>query len=201
MEADFEVFAEDGNVFAEIEARGEFGEGGLALGDFGDGCGCEEPGGEGVFADAGAGEGEELEEAAVAEEVEVRGVEAGLGVDAIAGLADAGPVVFDAGQAVAVEGDGALGAGAAAEDVGVEDGDDDKYQRCEEEPPGGEGVAIERKPGGNEGCDDDEEAQVSEADVLLFKVGDLGFAGLLTGFVLFGRRRAGGRHVGIIAYC
>ena len=89
VDADFEVFAEDGDVFAKIEAGAEFGDGCVALGELRDGRWGEEPGGEGVFSHAGAGEGEEFEEAGLSEEVEVGGVEAGMNVDARAGL---GPV-------------------------------------------------------------------------------------------------------------
>jgi hypothetical protein len=114
VDADLEIFAKDGYLFAEVEAGAKFGECGVALLEVGNGGWREEPRGEGIFAHAGAGEREEFEETAGAEEVEIGGVEAGVGVDAFAGLASARPAVFDAGEALAVEVYGAFGAGAAA---------------------------------------------------------------------------------------
>ena len=55
VDADFEIFPEDGDVFAKIEARAELGEGGVALLDVGDRGWGEEPRGERVFAHASAG--------------------------------------------------------------------------------------------------------------------------------------------------
>jgi hypothetical protein len=58
---------------------------------------------------------------------------------------------------------------------------------------------MEREPGSDQGCDDKEKADISEAAVHVFKVRDLHLAGLLTLFVLLGRGVAGQRHSGIIA--
>jgi hypothetical protein len=97
VDADFEVFPKDGDVFAKIEAAAEFGNGGVTLEELWNWRGGEQPCSEGVFAHASAGEREELEEAAGAEEVKVGGVEAGVGVDALACLAGSNPAVLDAG--------------------------------------------------------------------------------------------------------
>jgi len=87
----------------------------------------EKPCGEGVFAHAGAGEREKFEEARGTEEIEISGVEAGMNVDAVAGLAGAGPAVFDAGDAFAVEVGGSFGAGPLAKDLRMGDSDDEEY--------------------------------------------------------------------------
>ncbi len=134
MDAYLEVFAKDRYVFAEIEARAELGDGCVALFDLLDGRWSEEPGAESVFAHASAREGEKLEEARFAEEIEIGGVEAGVDVDAVR---LAGPVpmpaVFDAGEAFAIEVDGTFGAGSVAEDFCVEDGDGDEDCQGREE--------------------------------------------------------------------
>jgi hypothetical protein len=86
----------------------------------------------------------------LSEEIEVGGVEAGVNVYARAGLACARPAIFDAGQALAIEVDGAFGACALAQHLGVEDGDREEYGESEKQPPGGEGVEVEGEPGGDQ---------------------------------------------------
>jgi hypothetical protein len=50
-------------------------------------------------------------------------------------LAGAGPAVFYTGEASAIEVDGAFCTGAALQELGVKDGNDDKECNGEEEPP------------------------------------------------------------------
>lgn len=123
MNANFEIFsgdwAEDGDVFAEVEPAAELSDGCVALGELRDGRGREEPCSKSVFSDAGAGERQEFEEAALSEEVEVSGIEAGMNVDAVPGLSGAwiawvNPAIFDAGESFAIEVDGTFGARALA---------------------------------------------------------------------------------------
>jgi hypothetical protein len=123
----------------------------------------------------------------LSEEIEVGGVETGVNVDALAGLASARPAIFDAGEPVAVEIDGTFGACALAQHLCVEDGYREEYDESEEQPPRGEGVAMEREPGGDQRCDDQQKADISEAAVHVFKVRDLHLASLLALFVLLGR--------------
>jgi hypothetical protein len=64
----------------------------------------------------------------LSEEVEVGGEETGVDVDSRSGLAFAelvrvNPAIFDAGEAVAIEIDGALGAGSLAQNLCVKNGD------------------------------------------------------------------------------
>ena len=126
MDADFEVVAEDGGIFPEIEMGAEFGNCCVALCELCYGRWGEEPCGESVFSHAGAGEGEEFEETTAAKEVEVRGIETGMNVNAFACLAGAYPAIFDSGETAAVEGYSSLGTGALVQDSGVQDRD------CEE---------------------------------------------------------------------
>ena len=57
---------------------------------------------------------------------------------------------------------------------------------------------MERKPGGNCGCNDKEKTEIAEAAMQFFKVRDLYLADLLTPFVLLGRGVSGGMHRSII---
>src|ERR1700733_15685598 len=59
---------------------------------------------------------------------------------------------------------------------------------------------MKREPGGDQGCDDQEKAKISETEMLPFEVRYLRLAGLPTSFVLLGRGRVEGMHRGIIAY-
>ena len=120
----------------------------------------------------------------MSEEIEVGGVEAGVNVDACAGLTRATPAIFDAGQSLAIKVDGTFGACALAQHLCVEDGDDEEQGESEEQPPRGEGIAMEGEPGGDQRCDDQEEAGISKAAVHVFKVRDLHLAGLLALFIL-----------------
>jgi hypothetical protein len=110
---------------------------------------------------------------------------------ACAGLACAGvlrvlrvkPAILDAGEAFAIEVDGALGTCAIAQYFCVEDCDREEDHESKEEPPRREGVAMERKPSRYEGCGDDEEANISEAKVRLLMAHNLHLASLLALFV------------------
>ena len=57
------------------------------------------------------------------------------GLDARAGLASARPAIFDASKSLAIEVDGTLGACALAQHLCVEDGDREKYDKSEKQPP------------------------------------------------------------------
>ncbi len=94
------------------------------------------------------------------------------------------PAIFDAREPFAIEVDGTFGACAIAQDPCVKDGDREEDRESKQQPPRREGVAMERKPGCDEGCDNDEEADISEAEVRGFKALDLHLAGLLALFVL-----------------
>lgn len=114
--------AGDCHRLAEVEAVAEVGDGLVTQIDGFDRGWVEEPVGQGVFAHTGAGEGEELEQAAMAEEIEVGGVEMIGDVEALATSADAAPFVFDTRKALAVELGAALGYRLQIKDFGVEDG-------------------------------------------------------------------------------
>ena len=79
------------------------------------------------------------------------------------------PAIFDAGESVAIEVDGTFGACALAQYLCVEDGDHEEHCKGEQQPPRRKGVAVEREPGGDQGCDDDEKADISEAAVHVFQ--------------------------------
>jgi len=96
------------------------------------------------------------------------------------------PAVFDAGETFAVDVDGALGAGAFAENVRVNDRCCHEERCGSDQPPGGEGVSLEGEPGQGEGCEDEEEAEVAEAEMDRFEVSYLLLTGLLALAVLLG---------------
>jgi hypothetical protein len=131
----FEVVAEDAEIFAEVEAGAKLGDSSLALQELLDRRGIEEPRSKSVFSHASSAEGEKLKQAGGAEEVEIGGVEAGMDINVGSRLARARPAIFYAGEAVAIEVDGTLGAGAALQEPGVENGDDEKECNGKEEPP------------------------------------------------------------------
>jgi hypothetical protein len=108
-----------------------------------------------------------------------------MNIDAGAALAGASPAIFDAGASLAINVDGSFGACALAQYLCVEDGDREEYYEREKHPPWREGIPMEREPRGDEGCDDKEEADISEAAVHLLEVLDSHLAGLLAFFVLF----------------
>ena len=118
----------------------------------------------------------------------------------VAGLAGAGPAIFDAGEAFAIEVDGTFGAGASAKDSRVKDGYRYEDDESNQQPPWRERFVVEREPGGDQYCNDYEETEISETAMEFFEVRDLRLAGLLALFVFFGGREIGRMHRGIIAY-
>src|ERR1700733_15115734 len=136
VDSDLEIFAKDGHVFAKIEAVAEFGDGRVTFGDLCDWRWAQQPSGERVLTDTGAGEREKFEEAGLSEEIEISGVKAGVNVDAGCRLARTGlvrgdPSIFDSSEAVAIEGYGAVSASASPENSGVKNDDCKKYQKGE----------------------------------------------------------------------
>ena len=115
----------------------------------------------------------------MAEEVEVGGVEMVRYFETMFLLAGFDPAVFDAGEAFAVDVGGSLCSGLLAEDARVEDGCCDKEHGGGQQPPRRQGVQMEGAPSENQSGYDEEEAQVSDAEMQFFEVRDLRFAGLL----------------------
>src|SRR5580704_3717302 len=155
IEAGAEFFAHDSEIALEVEIVAEFGDELLALKN----CGARgwrfQPSCELVFAHGEASGGEEFEEAAAAEEVEVVGVDV-IGVaEALASLAGACPAVLDAGDAAAVHGGGGFCAGAGANDALVNPTQNQVSGDGEPELFGAEGFASQREVGEDEADGDD----------------------------------------------
>ena len=146
VEADAEVFAEHGEPFTEIEFLAQVDDDFLALEDFRDGRAVAEPFRQEFFAHGQARGGEQFEQAAGAEDVEVFGVDVFWVAEAIAGAAVAGPEVFDAGEAALVESGRGFGAGFRAESEFVEDRESgvDGYGR--QDPVRSEHFGMEGEP-------------------------------------------------------
>ena len=107
------------------------------------------------FAHGEACGGEEFEQAAATEEIEVGAVDVIRIAEAVAGLSRAGPAVIDAGDAAAVERGGGFGAGACADDALMEDAEEEIGGEGEPEPFGGEMLVVadpgEDQSGGDDG--------------------------------------------------
>jgi hypothetical protein len=130
VDADFDVFAEDCYFLTETKAVAKFGDCCVALDELRNRRWGQEPISESIFAHAGAGEGEKFEEAGLAKEVEVSSVETRVNVDsdsrsglASIGLVQVNPAIFDSSESVAIEIDGAFGAGALARNLCMKDRD------------------------------------------------------------------------------
>src|SRR5882724_9541567 len=102
MYADVRVLADDGELFAKVEAVFQIADAGVSLANCGEGGGRLQPLCETLFSHAGADGAEELEQASPAEQIEIRGVDVVRIVESGALLAGAGPAVFDTGQAFSV---------------------------------------------------------------------------------------------------
>lgn len=182
------VFAEDGHVFAEVKAVAKFADGGVTLGDFVARSGRQQPVRESVFAHAGAGLREQLEEAACSKEVEIGCIEAGCGFGSRSLLAVAAPAVFNARQPFTIDVDGPLGEGFLVQDrcmIGCDCG-----ERCgwKKKPPRGDVVSVESNPRDQQRNDDEQKSQVSQRAVCPVKLCRRCFAGLLALTVFFRRR-------------
>src|SRR6266404_5503788 len=114
MYADVRMLADDGELFAKIEAVFEVGDARLSLTNYIEGSGGLQPMCETLFSHAGADGAKELEQAGFTEQVEVGGVDMVGIVELGTLLAGTGPVVFDAGQALSVELRCAVGTGSGA---------------------------------------------------------------------------------------
>lgn len=145
-----------------------------------------------VFTHAGTSLGEEFEEAACSEEIEIDCVEASSGIDSLCLLARADPAIFDARQSLFVEIKGPFGERFFAQNLRVINSDRREDCGRNEQPPCGESVAMERPPGDKQRCDHNQKADISERAVHAFKVRDCGFAGVLPLPVFFCRSGGGG---------
>ncbi len=191
MESGFElftIFAEHGHVFPKVQPVAKFGDGAVPLRNFADGGRSEEPMCKGVFAHASAGQREKLEQAPPSEEVQIDCVKAGGGFGARGLLAIANPAILDAGQSLAVDVGCSLGGRLLSEDIGVVGGDCGEDGRRDQQPPCGESVPLKRPPGEQQRCDDEQEAQISEGAMPLFKLRDGSLASLLALSIFFGLR-------------
>lgn len=191
------VFAAGGHVFAEVEPVAEVGDGLMALLDGVQGSRFEQPGGERVFAHAGACDGEEREEAAVPKEIEIGGIEVFGDIETFSALASALPTVFDTRDSSAVEVDGTFSDSLPLQDLRVIDSDYDKEQYRNCEPDRSKAVRSEIDPEERNLGDNQEEAKIAEADVNGLKMLDLELASFLTVQVLL-RWRSGLRHKSLL---
>jgi hypothetical protein len=95
-------------VLAQIEPLAQVGKAGLTLSDLCCGRRGQQPLGQGLFPHSRSRRREQIEKAAAAEEVQVRGVDMMWIQEALPRLTAADPSVVDAIKSPAVEGSGAL---------------------------------------------------------------------------------------------
>ncbi len=106
-----DVLSGEGEVLAQVEARAQLRDGPLPFAHLAHRGGAPQPARERLLPRTGARRADELEERAVAEEIQVGRVRVRVVLEAFAGLARPGPAVLDAREAALVESDRALGAG------------------------------------------------------------------------------------------
>ena len=184
-----DIVAHEGELFAEIDAGAEFGDGLLAGGDFTGIAGGEEPFGESRFAGGGADGGEKFEERSAAEEIEIVGVDVFGIAESVALIAFADPFFV---IAEAIEGafeivDAAPGGGALTIDAIVDDGEGDEDEERKKEPPSGDRAGAEGGDRDDDGGDRGEESGVAELPVAFLGGGVFGAPVIEALLVLLGR--------------
>src|SRR6266581_1443504 len=150
MYADARVLADDGELFAKIEAIFQVSDALLSLANYVEGGWRLQPLREALFSHAGADAAQEFEQASLAEQVEIVCVDVVGIVELGALLAGASPAVLDAGQAFSIEVRCAVCAGSDAARVLVCDDESGECGNAQEEPGGGERVLEEGETGGDE---------------------------------------------------
>lgn len=188
MNASLQFVAAGGHVFAKVESGTQVSDGLMTLVNFFRRRRLEQPGSEGVFAHAGARDGEELEEASMTEDVEIGSVEVTGDIEAVSACARALPAIFDAGEAPVVKVDCTFGDGLSLQNSSVIDGEGDEDGRGGQGPADGEAVRADVNPEGDDLDEDQKEAKVAEADVDRLKVSDPELTGTLPVEILLGRR-------------
>jgi hypothetical protein len=147
------VLADDGELFAKIEAAFQVGNTRLSLTNYVEGRGGFQPPCETMFSHAGAHGAEEFEQTSFAEQVKVGCVDVVRIVELGALLTTGtGPAVFNASEALSVEVCCAVCAGSGATCVLVCDDEYSERGNAGEEPRGGERVPEEGEPSGDEDC-------------------------------------------------
>src|SRR6185437_2568813 len=119
MNAYLFAFAEHSQVFPQIEAIAQFGDGGLSFADLPQSGRGQQPARQGVFAHACARGGEKLEQATVAEKVEIGSVNVMQVLKTVSLLSYTRPAVPEACEAMTVDVGGALSMPPRSQDSGV----------------------------------------------------------------------------------
>ena len=133
-------------LLADIEGAGQLPDRGLPIDDDGRRGRARQPPGQRVLTGPGAGERQQLEERAGAEQIEVVGVRMVIVPVALAGGAGAGPAVLDARQAALVETRQRRAAFPCPNHAIVADGQRDERRHGKEQQPG-----APRRPPGHDG--------------------------------------------------
>jgi hypothetical protein len=133
----------------------------------------------------------------VSKEIEIGGVEVFGDIETVSALAEALPPIFDTRDSSAVEIDGTFGNGLPLQDLRVINSNDDEEENWSREPAGSKVVRPEVDPEERDLGENQDEAEIAEADVNGLEVLDVELASFLAIQVLL-RWRGGLRHRAII---
>src|SRR6185437_8982162 len=190
MNAYLFAFAEHSQVFPQIEAIAQFGDGGLSFADLPQSGRGQQPARQGVFAHACARGGEKLEQATVAEKVEIGSVNVMQVLKTVSLLSYTRPAVPEACEAMTVDVGGALSMPPRSQDSGVTRRHQGKCREWNGHPPGREGVPREAPPGHRGGCNSQQQPHIADADVELLQSSHAQFALLQPARVFVSGRHA-----------
>src|SRR5579863_7198078 len=143
MHAYGSVFTQHRQVLAQIELIAELDHCRMPLADLVNRRGREQPFCECVFSHARARGREKLEQAALAEQIEVGGIHVMRVIEAFASFSEGFPAIFDAGESVLVKSDRTLRQVASPKNSGMIRGDRDEYCCGDCEPIRREVVTLE----------------------------------------------------------
>ena len=161
------VLAQDGQVFAQIGARGELGDGFVASAHGRRVRRRLQPGRQRRLAHPGARDAQQLEERRRPEQIQIARVQVLVVEEAIAGLATGpGPAAVQPRERALVERDGAAEARPRDQRAFEPAADPDIGRRRREQPPAGEQPAGEGEVRRDQAGDERGQAPVSERDVL-----------------------------------
>jgi hypothetical protein len=176
MNSGVEIFATGGHLFSKVEPGAKVADGLMALTDRIQRRRFKQPGGESILAHPSARDGEELEEAALPEEVEIGRVEVIGDVKAVSPLAKALPAIFHTRKTSIVEIDRTLGNDLLTQDLRMVNGNRDEEESRECNPDQGKAMGMKIDPKYGDLCQNEEKTKISKTDVNLFKIRNLKLA-------------------------
>ncbi len=186
MHAHADILAEHRQIFSQIELLAQFIDCGMPLPDLFHRGRRKQPRRECVFPHARACGRQKLEQAALAEQVKIGGVDMMWIVKALARLTRPGPTIFNPGQRFFIKRGCALGQFARPQDPRVIPRDDPESRHRRGEPPGRESMRPKRGPRHDHRQDRQNKPDVPQANMNFLVVGNARLACVSTLHVFFG---------------